>query len=136
MATAAQLLTAMAGVITTQVPGATRLGSDYRVDLEDIALGATRFQLAMGPAGEFRTSNDNYVVMAGRISVYHRLADPDDERAYTEGAMQTTLDALAARSTWQGLSEVDRVDTDPAYEVERVVNVIATNITLAVVLAL
>lgn len=135
MATAAQLLTAMAGVITTQVPGAVRLGSDYRVDLETIPLGATRFQLAGGPAGEDKDSNSTRTVLACTIGIFHRLADPDDERAYTEVAMQTTLDALLQTQTWTDLAESRRIIEIPTYEVERVVNVIRSEISLSLSVA-
>jgi hypothetical protein len=135
MATAAQLLTAMATVITTNVSGAVRLGSDYRVDLEAIPLGATRYQLSLGPAGEAKDSNSSRIILSGSVSVYHRLADPDAERTYTEGAMQTTLDALLQTTTWTALAECFQVASDPAYSVERVVNVIATEIQLALSVA-
>lgn len=135
MATAAQLLTAMDTVITTNVSGALRLGSDYRVDLEAIPAGATRYQLAGGPSSEQRDSNVSRVVMQCVVGIFHRLADPDDERAYTEVAMQTTIDALVQSSTWEALAEVYRVESVPTYSVERVVNVISTEISMQLVLA-
>lgn len=131
MATSAQLLAAMATTIETEVTGAVRLGSDYRVDLETIPLGATRYQLAGGPAGEDKDSNTSRIILACRIGVFHRLADPDAERTYTEGAMQTTLDALMKTQTWTDLPEARRIEEAPTYEVERVVNVIRSEISLS-----
>lgn len=135
MATAAELLTAMAAKIEEEVEGAVRSPSDYRVDLAKIPAGATRYQLRMGPAGVSVDSNSTRTVLGGELAVFHRLADKTDERTYTEGAMQTTIDALVNPSTWRSLVECKEVVEDPSYSVQRVVHVISTVISLQLSIA-
>lgn len=132
MATPASVLTAIATAVEAQVSGIVRLGSDYRADLTAIAVGATRYQLRGGPAGQEGGSNVVYTVEAIELEIRHRLADPDAERTYTEGAMQTNIEAFIVPSFWLGITGVFEVVSDPEYDVARVLNVISTQIRVSV----
>lgn len=132
MATPAQLLSDVAAAVEAQVSGIVRLGSDYRDDLEAIPAGATRYQLRGGPAAQDFDSNATRIVEAIELLVSHHLADPDDERAYTEAAMQTNVAALIALSFWKGLASAFEVLSRPEYAVEREINVVTVTITTQV----
>lgn len=132
MATPANLLSEIATAVEAQISGIVRLGSDYRDDLEGFAAGATRYQLRGGPAGKAFEANVSPTVEGIELLVHHHLADPDDERAYTEGAMQTNLEALIAPSFWRDLASANEVIVAPDYEVERVLNVLTVAITVQV----
>ena len=134
MATPAQLLTAIATEIET-ITSATRLTSDYRDDLEFIAVGATRYQLKGGPSGVDADSNTSRARMVVEINLIHRLANPDAERTYTEGDFQTHLKALTLPATWRALAEVFSLITLPFYEVERKRNAFEATITMEVALS-
>jgi len=117
--TPSQLLTeAAAAVVTTT--GATRLGSDYRDDLERIPLGALRFALRGGPSAvDAEDANVEYLVETVDLELKHQLADPANERAYTEGAMQTHVAALIRKDFWRALASAHEVLSDPTYTVSR-----------------
>lgn len=129
MATHAQLLADIAAAVVTQT-GATRLGSDYRDDLEAIPDGATRFQLRGGPSGQDTDSNISYAVASVQLRVHHRLSGT--ERAYTEAAMQTDLAAMIDPEFWRGLASAFEVLEDPVYSVERVGRVITYTIETSI----
>ena len=119
MPTPAQLLADAAAAIVTAT-GGTRLGSDYRDDLEKIPAGATRFALRGGPSSvDASDSNVEYLVEALELIVRHRLANLSNERAYTEGAMQTWLGTVIDADFWRGLASAHEVLTLPTYEVAR-----------------
>jgi len=117
--TPAQLLADAAAAIATAT-GGTRLGSDYRDDLEKVPAGSTRFALRGGPSAiDASDSNVEYVVEALELVVRHRLATPTNERAYTEGAMQSWLATVIDADFWRGLASAHEVVTVPSYEVAR-----------------
>ena len=66
------------------------------------------------------------------LRLIHRLADPDAERTYTEGAMQTDVSALVLESFWRGLTSAREVVEAPTYDVEREINVIVVTLNVRV----
>ncbi len=119
MPTPADLLADAATAIASAT-GGTRLGSDYRDDLEKVAAGATRFALRGGPSAiDAGDANVSYVVETIELIVRHRLTDPTDERAYTEGAMQTWLASVIDPDFWRALASAHEVLALPSYEVAR-----------------
>ena len=119
MPTPAQLLADAATAIASAT-GGTRLGSDYRDDLEKLPAGTIRFALRGGPSAvDASDSNVEYLVEALELIVRHRLASPTAERAYTEGAMQTWLATVIDPDFWRGLASAYEVVTAPSYEVAR-----------------
>lgn len=94
---------------------ATRLASDYRQDLEPVALGATVYQLRGAPAGIAATSsNVERTLLAVEVDLVHVLDGA--ERAWTEGALQTALLSLVDLTWWRALTHVYHVE-EIAHEV-------------------
>jgi hypothetical protein len=132
MPTPAQLLADAAAAIASTT-GATRLSSDYRDDLERIPAGALRFALRGGPrAIDAADANVSYVVEQLELELKHQLASPANERAYTEGALQTHLATLIAPSFWFGLASAYEVVEDPTYAITREGALIIATIRTAV----
>jgi len=132
MPTPQQLLLDAAAAIVA-VTGATRLGSDYRDDLERIPLGGLRYALRGGPrAVDVRNANLRYVVEQIELDLEHQLADPANERAYTEGAMQTHVAALVDPTFWRDLASAHSVIELPTYKVDRSGSLIVVTIQVAV----
>lgn len=134
MATPATLLSQIATAVEAEVSGIVRLGSDHRDDLEKIPAGATRYQLRGGPAGIRYDSNQGATIEAVELVIAHRLASPTAERTYTEGALQTTLEALIAPAWWRALAACREVARVPGYAVERRGNVIEAVVTTELVI--
>lgn len=132
MATPAQLLSDIAAAVVAQVSGIVRLDSDFRDDLESVPVGGTRFQLRGIPAGIDFDSNAQRTVEAVELLIHHRLSDPDLERAYTEGALQTDVAAMIAPSFWRNLASAFDLIEPPVAEIgpnDRDANVITVAIT-------
>lgn len=106
----ASLATALANVRTalTALSLTTEWGSDRRDDLNDpLAAGGYAYQIVQ--QYEQRTTGRSNVQHEGgaiEIVIYHRLADPTDERAYTEGNMHTLQSAVLAFSWWEDLAAI------------------------------
>lgn len=115
----------------------TRLASDLRLDIEHISAGATRFALSVFLAGESsKSSNETRQVALVQLSFLHRLASGTNERAYTEGALDTMLASLTSATWWRALASVYALVDGalPEIEIERVGN--AVRVGLIVQLAL
>jgi hypothetical protein len=132
MATPAQLLAQIATAVEAQISGIVRLGSDYRDDLEAIPAGGNRYQLRGGPARREPDTNADYTIEAVELTILHRLADRTDERAYTEGNMQSDIDALIDFAFWRDLAATHELNAAPSYEVSRVGSVIVTTLALEI----
>lgn len=130
MSTPTQLMTDLAAVIEAAIAGATRLASDYRTDLASITPGATVYQLRGGPAGKNSESNASATLQNLELELSHYLNGA--ERSYTEGALQTTLEALIAPSFWRDTTHVLDVVEDPGYAVVRNGNVVTATVTVVV----
>jgi len=82
--------------------------------------GVTALSVLALPAGYDlgSDSNQTYLVALFEIAVVHRLADPNDEAAYVEGAMRTDQVALLDPSLWEvaGVYEVAEL---PGLEADR-----------------
>ena len=135
MATPATLLSQIATAVEAEVSGIARLGCDYRDDLEFIPVGATRYQLVGVASGLDADSNTSRSVETIQLVILHRLADPDDPRAFTEGVMQSDGEALMADSFWRqgNLAAVHELREGPEQSLpERELNLIKVTIGVQV----
>lgn len=137
MPTPAAALTTFASMISS-VTGYTRLASDHERLLESITAGSGKFQLtgAAGKVDERGDGNTEYRVLYMRLDVHHRLAGA--ERTYTEGAMQTQLDALLDPDFWRIAGTTYAIEDAPTLalsDVARLGKVISYTLTVAVRLA-
>lgn len=126
---AASLATAVEGLSTSPV----RMASDHRTDLEEIASGATKYQLRVSQvAVDERNGNVVYPAADCEVVVHHRLSGA--ERTYTEGAMAVDLASLTASAFWSGIAEVYDVSAGPeaSESPERVGNVVSYTVTAQV----
>lgn len=102
----AEIVTAIAGM--NPAPG--RMFSDLRVDLpaDQFVPDTIRYQLRATPVGAPDPNRANVPQRAAsvRISVYSMLADTNDERVYTEGALDTYAEAFGWPTWWNDLASV------------------------------
>ncbi len=84
--------------------GGTRMWSDIATDFDHVAKGATRFQVKSIATTVQRNSNEARTALGLQITVAHRLANPNDERAYTEGARLTAQQSLVDPIWWAGIA--------------------------------
>lgn len=137
MPTPAAALSTFAGLVATAT-GYARMGSDHERLLEGITAGSGKFQLvgAAGKVDERGDGNAEYRVLYMRLDVHHRLSG--SERSYTEGAMQTQLDALLDPDFWRIAGTTYAIDDAPTLQIsdlKRSGKVISYTLTVAVRLA-
>lgn len=109
----------------------TRQGSDYRDDLEAIPAGTTRYKLRGAPAGVDADSNVSRAVAGVELELKHRLADPYNERAWTESGLLTLLASLNDPAWWRSaIASAFDVLEAPAVTTERSVNVVRSVVTV------
>jgi hypothetical protein len=111
------------------------MGSDYRDDLEGITAGSAKYQLIGGPSGkdERVDSNAEMQLEDVELAVHYRLSTT--ERAYTEGALQTNLAAMADRDFFRGLAACYDVAEGASieYEITREGDVVSFSVSTTVV---
>lgn len=107
----AQIATLLAGLPSSPL----RVGVDLRDDLERIPSGATRFAQRVSGLrlDEEEDSNAPLETAAVSVALFHRLADPFDERAYTVGNLLLDQEFLITRTFWQTLAAVRDVVDGP-----------------------
>lgn len=134
MATLAELADQVAAALEALVPAPARLASDYRTDLAQIPAGTTRYQLQVAAAGEDPAPRSNVVRKAASVTVrlHHYLADPADERAYTNGALHTYLGAVTDPDWWRAAPAVYRLIELPSVDLDRIGNVVSADVDLRV----
>lgn len=122
MATPAEVIAAVAAKVEA-LTGATRLASDLRNDFEQIALGASRYQLVGIVGGFVPSSATPRVQVAMRLTVARRLGAGEAERTYTMGAMLTNLSQLLTPDWWRTVTGVHDVVVAPAMDSDDLVRV-------------
>jgi hypothetical protein len=115
--TSATVLTNWATAIETAISGISRLSGDYAGDelAEGLAKGAKGYRLQGIGSGSEGDSNDRRIQLAGRVTVYYRLAVDEAERTFTEGNMQTWVTSLLSKSMWK-VTGVDQIIEDPSLD--------------------
>lgn len=116
MATLAEALAAIATKTEGAPLSATRMDSDYRVDLQRIAAGTLYYQLRGFPIG-IPVRSGTRTIMAVELLLIYRL--PGAERTWTEGALQTHLQTLIDKQWWIDMAEVAEVGDVGSVEVAR-----------------
>lgn len=136
MATVSDLASQAAAAIEGLASPPARLTSNVRTDLDELAAGASGYQLLATTAGVVASldASRSFTAAAIQVVLYHRLADAYDEEAYTEGLQQTHLGSLLDEDFWQDLAAVYEVtdDGEPSVAVDRIGNVVQTTIELTV----
>lgn len=126
---------ALATAIAALATSPTRLGSDYRVDLEAIPAAGTRFQLRASQVvtDEAFNSNVTYDVGGYEITIHHRLVTPTNE-AYARGTMLTDQNTLTDPVWWRAISGVNSIVDGPELvdEPARIGNVISYTVAAQV----
>ena len=140
MSTYADLVTELKQTIEGWPGFPVRMVSDYRSDLERLAVGATKYQLRANVSGVER-SDSNFERTACKVTVliHRRLVTAFAERDYTETDLQAYLKRLGDRLWWRGeavggLSHVYRLLEPPAFSVDRVGNVVSLTCETQVVI--
>lgn len=123
MSTLLDVLTSLRSALTAQLSISTEFASDYNVDLETMsasvaAQAQTMYRIRSQHQQAAEGSNTTYQSGAIEVVVSHRLSDPFDERAYTEGAMLTQQGTLLDRQFWRDLSGLFQVEDDGGPELE------------------
>lgn len=135
MATTAQIIALMRTAVAGTT-GATTLSSDHLVE-ERIAPSAIRYQLVSVAVEVVSVdSSTPRAQVFARFSIHRRLGTSEAERAYTEVAMQSNIDAMILPAYWRALS-VDIVEVTHAPQVQlgdikRVGDVVSYILTVAV----
>ena len=133
MATTSDLISDLSTALEGLSASPTRMASDYRLDLDTVAAGSAKYALRVSAQTRiFEDSNATKTVALASFIVAHRLATPTNERAYTEGAMQTDLTSVSALSFYRNLASVSDVVSGPDIEIDRVGHVIAYEVTVSV----
>lgn len=116
----------------TSLTGQTT-NSDYRSDLDDLAAGATHYQLQFQEQQSVRDSNSHIQTCAIELIVSHHLAARYSERAYTESNMLTEMASLLDADWWR-VASVREVVNAPQLEqnVEREGNIITWSVLVNV----
>ena len=130
MATAATLDAELATLIEALSSSPSRMPSDYDANSERIAPGDTHYQLQVPPAGRSGDSNVTYVQVLVVAKLHHRLSDPTDERAWSNGAMSTDLAAITVRSFWEAAAAAHELVDAIEVENDRVGNIVSTTVSL------
>lgn len=107
MSTPADFASDAAAMVLAATSATVRMDHDLRSDRDRMALGETRFGLAVDViVQDTRDISRTVEVCLARVAMWHRLADWTDPRAYREGAMLTDQSALLDAAPWQALASV------------------------------
>ncbi len=125
-------LAALTPALATQVTN-----SNYRTDMDDLAVGSTHYRLRFQEQQTLRDSNQQIQSVAMEVEISHNLADRFDEEAYTEVAMLAHMLALLDKEWWRTMAAVREVRNAPDVEenVEREGNVISWSVLVVVAIA-
>ena len=135
MATVMDFVNQVRSNVTSTVPTLTAQvsSSDYRLDLDDIPSGQTRYRMKFQEQQSVRDSNSQIQTVAMELIVGHHLASRYNERAYTEANMLTQMASLMDKDWWR-VASVREVTDAPQLEqnVERVGNIISWSVLVNV----
>ncbi len=136
MATVVDLMTQAAAAVAAISGVDGRLPADYRGNVGGLVAGETRFALRGNEiAKDERNSNVVYPIGSIELDMVHRLADPLDERAYTEAEMLTHQSVLVAKSWWRALAAAHSVfdsNLEVSEEATRTGNVIKYTVAVQI----
>lgn len=115
-------LATLTPALSTQVSN-----SDYRTDMDTLAVGATYYRIRFQEQQGQRDSNQHIQHAAMELEISHHLTDRFDETAYIEGDMIAHQAELLDREWWRTLTSVRGVPEGPDLDgdVEREGNVIS-----------
>jgi hypothetical protein len=107
MSTPAEFATEAAADILSGTSATVRMTHDLRDDRDHLALGETRFALAVDVIIQDTRDVSHMVdVCTARVVMWHRLLDWTDPRAYREAAMLTDQQVLLDQAFWQDMASV------------------------------
>ena len=111
----ADVLTLYESKVEAVLGASTRLDSDYLLDREAIAEGATRYQLRMVPAGvdDRQDSSGALTHLTVMLDAIHHFAPGATERDYTESTMIGYLTQLLPRSYWRDSTKIHSIEDGP-----------------------
>jgi len=134
MTTTAAMITLMrAAVVSTT--GATAMASDHLLT-ERIPASGIRYQMrALAVEVKSPDSAAPRAQVFVKLDVHRRLGTSEAERTYTEGSMQTWVDAMVQPAYWRAISvDVVEVTDSPQValnDVRRVGDVVSFTLTVA-----
>lgn len=141
MATPATALSEVVSKIYTDFPTWTRFTSSaYLTELDDVTVGATRYQLRFQLQSPGVQSSVDYQTLAIEVFVHHHLANYVGEENYTRITMLGDQATLLDAEWWRSIDSVFDLDQfngvnqiELSQDVSRVGNVVSWGV-LAVVL--